>query len=83
VLMSLHNLYDRYLADVFGFTETHRYHFDAITDGLPERDVRMHLHDVEKAARDVMARMTICSQGESNPPTADQGSKGAFQTGSS
>ena len=57
VLMSLHNVYDRYLAEVFGFNETHRYHFDGITEGLPEREIGMHLNNVEKAAREVMARM--------------------------
>jgi NAD(P)H dehydrogenase (quinone) len=58
VLGSLRTVYDRYFSEVFGFTETHRYHFDGVVDGLPERDVAMHLHDVEKAAREVMSRMT-------------------------
>ena len=71
VLMSLHNIYDRYLAKVFGFTETHRHHFDGITDGLPEREVRMHLHNVEKAAREIMARMTVTSRDERRAPAAD------------
>lgn len=57
VLGSLRTVYDRYFADVFGFSETHRYHFDGVTDDIPERDVSMHLHEVEKAARDVMARL--------------------------
>ena len=57
VLGSLRTVYDRYLAEVFGFSETHRYHFDGVTAEIPEREVRMHLLDVEKAARDVMARM--------------------------
>jgi NAD(P)H dehydrogenase (quinone) len=57
VLGSLRTVFDRYLADVFGFTETHRYHFDGVTKDIPEREVRMHLLDVENAAREVMSRM--------------------------
>jgi NAD(P)H dehydrogenase (quinone) len=57
VLGSLRTIYDRYFADVFGFAETHRFHFDGITDALPEREVAIHLREVEKAARDVMSRM--------------------------
>jgi len=58
VLGSLRTVYDRYLTDVFGFAETARYHFDGVTADLPERDVRQHLHEVEKAAREVMGRLT-------------------------
>jgi NAD(P)H dehydrogenase (quinone) len=58
VLGSLRTVYDRYFADVFGFVETHRFHFDGVTDQIPEREIRMHLLEVEKAARDVMCRMT-------------------------
>jgi NAD(P)H dehydrogenase (quinone) len=57
VLGSLRTVYDRYLAEVFGFTETHRFHFDGVTADMPEREVRMHLGNAEKAAREVMARM--------------------------
>jgi NAD(P)H dehydrogenase (quinone) len=57
VLGSLRTVYDRYFADVFGFTETHRYHFDGVSEDVPEREIRMHLGEVEKAARDVMSRM--------------------------
>lgn len=57
VLGSLRTVYDRYLAEVFGFAETHRYHFDGVTADTPEREIRMHLLDVEKAAREVMGRM--------------------------
>lgn len=57
VLGSLRTVYDRYLAEVFGFTETHHHHFDGITEGLPEHDFRMHLHDAGKAANDVVSRM--------------------------
>ena len=57
VLGSLRTVYDRYFAEVFGFVETHSFHFDGVTDGLPERDVAMHLAQVEKAARDVVARI--------------------------
>jgi NAD(P)H dehydrogenase (quinone) len=57
VLGSLRTVYDRYFAEVFGFVETHRFHFDGVTDTVPEREIRMHLNMVEKAARDVMSRM--------------------------
>jgi NAD(P)H dehydrogenase (quinone) len=57
VLGSLRTVYDRYFADVFGFAETHRYHFDGVTADIPERELRMHLLDVEKAAREVMGRL--------------------------
>lgn len=57
VLGSLRTIYDRYFAEVFGFGETHRYHFDGVTEDIPERDIAMHLHAVENAAREVMARM--------------------------
>lgn len=57
VLGSLRTVYDRYLSEVFGFTEAHRYHFDGISDDLPEQEVRIRLNQAEKAAREVMARM--------------------------
>lgn len=57
VLNSLRTVYDRYFADVFGFAETHRFHFDGVTAEIPEREVRMHLGNVDKAAREVMACM--------------------------
>jgi NAD(P)H dehydrogenase (quinone) len=57
VLGSLRTVYDRYFSDVFGFVETHRFHFDGIVEDLPARDVAMHLHEVENAAREVMSRM--------------------------
>jgi NAD(P)H dehydrogenase (quinone) len=59
VLGSLRTVYDRYFADVFGFDETHRFHFDGVVEDLPERDVSMHLHAVEQAAREVMSRMVV------------------------
>ena len=57
VLGSLRTVYDRYFAEVFGFAETHSYHFDGVTDDIPERDFRMHLKDVEKAACEVLCRI--------------------------
>ena len=65
VLNSLRNVFDRYLAEVFGFSETARYHFDGIARDLPERDVRMHLKKVEAAANEVMSRMAL------TPPDRD------------
>ena len=57
VFGSLRTVYDRYFAEVFGFTETHRYHFDGVTADSSERDIRLHLHEVEKAANEVLSRM--------------------------
>ena len=57
VLGSLRTVYDRYFAEVFGFNETHRYHFDGVTADSSERDIRLHLHEVEKAANEVLSRM--------------------------
>jgi len=56
VMMSLRSVYDRYLAEVFGFVETARYHLDGIGPDLPERDAQQHLHTVTQAAREVMSR---------------------------
>ena len=65
VLGSLRTVYDRYFAEVFGFGETHRFHFDGVTENLPERDAAMHLHEVEKAANEVVSRMVAA------PPDRD------------
>lgn len=65
VLGSLRTIYDRYFSEVFGFAETHHYHFDGVVEDLPERDVAMHLHAVEQAAREVMSRMVL------TPPDRD------------
>jgi NAD(P)H dehydrogenase (quinone) len=65
VLNSLRTVYDRYFADVFGFAETHRYHFDGITAAMPKGEARMHLAKVEEAAREVMSRMVTA------PPDRD------------
>jgi NAD(P)H dehydrogenase (quinone) len=65
VLGSLRTVYDRYFAEVFGFGETHRFHFDGVTEHLPERDLSMHLREVENAAREVMSRMVA------GPPDRD------------
>ena len=65
VLGSLRNVFDRYLAEVFGLAESARYHFDGIARDLPERDVRMHLKQVENAADEVVSRMV------GSPPDRD------------
>lgn len=56
ILRSLRTVYDRYLADVFGFAETSNYHFDGVTPDIPEREVRQHLLEVDQIAHQVMAR---------------------------
>jgi NAD(P)H dehydrogenase (quinone) len=58
VLGSLRTVYDRYLAEVFNLSETHRYHFDGVVEGLPARDFNQHLFEVDHAAREVMARLS-------------------------
>jgi NAD(P)H dehydrogenase (quinone) len=65
VLGSLRNVFDRYLAEVFGFAETARYHFDGIARDLPDRDARMHLKQVENAACECLSRMGLA------PPDRD------------
>jgi NAD(P)H dehydrogenase (quinone) len=62
IVMSLRNLFDRYLGHVFGFSATQGYHFDGVTADIPERDVRMHLADVEKAAREVMSQIIMAQR---------------------
>ncbi len=62
VLGSLRTIYDRYFSDVFGFEETHRYHFDGVTDDIPKRDIAMHLNTAENGAREVMARMAVAER---------------------
>jgi NAD(P)H dehydrogenase (quinone) len=62
VLGSLRTVYDRYFSEVFGFEETHRYHFDGVIEDIPEREISMHLKEVEGAAREVMARMTVAAR---------------------
>lgn len=57
VLGSLRTVYDRYMADVFGFVETHGYHFDGVTAEISKQDFDRRLQDVEKAAGDVLTRM--------------------------
>lgn len=57
VLSSLRTVFDRYLSDVFGFTETARYHFDGVGPDMTEHDIGVHLAEVENAAQEVMARL--------------------------
>ncbi|MGZ5826250.1 MAG: NAD(P)H-dependent oxidoreductase [Croceibacterium sp.] len=69
VLGSLRNLFDRYLGEVFGLPETHHYHFDGVQPGLPERDYRFHLAEVDNAATEVLARI---GRGWSKNPNAGE-----------
>lgn len=72
VLNSLRTVYDRYLAEVFGFVETARYHYDGIVAELPEREFEQHMFEVAKAAREVMSRLTPTWQ----PPGETDQSRG-------
>ena len=65
MLGSLRTVYDRYMADVFGFIDTHRYHLDGVSSETPERELRMLLLRVENAANDVIARI------KGGPPDRD------------
>ena len=58
VFGSLRTVFDRYLLDVFGFAETARYHFDGVGPDMEEKDVRFHLAEAEKAAKEVMSRVS-------------------------
>src|SRR5690606_5290183 len=62
VLGSLRTGAARDSAEVFGVEQPHRYHFDGVTDEIPERDIAMHRKAVENAAREVMARMTVAAR---------------------
>lgn len=55
VMMSLQNLFDRYLADVFGLRATKHYHFDGVGPEAKPWEFGMHLKDVEEAARYVLS----------------------------
>jgi NAD(P)H dehydrogenase (quinone) len=68
VLGSLRNIFDRYIADVFAFDETHHYHFDGVRPGLPERDYLLHLAEVDEAAREVLARVGRTWSKDPNTP---------------
>lgn len=54
VMMSLQNLFDHYLADVFDLKATEHYHFDGVSPDAKRWEMSMHLNDVEKAARHVL-----------------------------
>lgn len=54
VMMSLQNLFDHYLADVFGLRATKHYHFDGVNAEAKAWEFGMHLKDVEEAARNVL-----------------------------
>jgi NAD(P)H dehydrogenase (quinone) len=69
VLGSLRNLFDRYLADVFGLSATHHYHFDGVQPGLPERDYAFHLADATNAAAEVLAGIALSRR--AMPPPVD------------
>ena len=59
VLMSVQNLFDRYLKEVFGLAGTQRHHFDGIAPDTPEREIRANLAEVEQAAREAMSHFVF------------------------
>jgi NAD(P)H dehydrogenase (quinone) len=69
VLGSLRNVFDRYMAEVFGLAETHHYHFDGVQPGLPERDYRFHLAKAGEAATEALGRI---GRGWSKDPNAGE-----------
>jgi NAD(P)H dehydrogenase (quinone) len=68
VLNSLQNLFERYLAAVFGFGETYHRHLDGVVGGLPGWEYRMLLQQVEELARNVMSELTAESCSLALPP---------------
>ena len=57
VMMSLRNLFERYLSEVFGLPESHSYHFDGITQEMDEQDAAFQLAKVDEAAKAVLAHV--------------------------
>jgi len=57
VMLSLRNLFERYLSEVFGLPETHSYHFDGITQEMDEKDAAFHLAQADEAAKAVLAHV--------------------------
>jgi NAD(P)H dehydrogenase (quinone) len=55
VMMSLRNLFERYLCEVFCLPESHSYHFDGITQDMDDKNAAYHLAQVDEAARAVLA----------------------------
>jgi NAD(P)H dehydrogenase (quinone) len=66
VMMSLRNLFERYLCEVFGLPESHSYHLDGITPDMDERDAAFHFARVDEAAKAVLAHVRCDWQKE--PP---------------
>jgi NAD(P)H dehydrogenase (quinone) len=66
VMMSLRNLFERYLGEVFGLPESHSYHFDGITPDMGERDAAFHFAKVEEAATAVLAH--VRGEWQKEPP---------------
>jgi NAD(P)H dehydrogenase (quinone) len=57
VMMSLRNLFERYLCEVFCLPESHSYHFDGITPDMDDKDAAFHFAKVDEAARAVLAHV--------------------------
>lgn len=55
VMMSLRNLFEQYLADIFGLARVDHVHLDGVIPGLPEREYRQLLQKVEDTAKAVIA----------------------------
>lgn len=62
VLMSMRNLFDRYLAEIFALGETEHVHFDGISDRLPEHEVQINLRDVEDMANEVVSEFAFSNR---------------------
>ncbi|WP_423141135.1 NAD(P)H-dependent oxidoreductase [Parablastomonas sp. CN1-191] len=68
-LTSLRNLFETYLRTVFGFSATSHLHLDGVVPGLPPREYRMLLKQVDDCAFHVMADIADarCPQGVEVP----------------
>jgi NAD(P)H dehydrogenase (quinone) len=70
VIMSVRNLFERYLADIFAMRGTEHFHFDGVIDPLADLDARIHLHDVGEAAKRVMGRLVRDGREKREPAAA-------------
>ena len=71
IMMSMRNLFDRYLAEIFSLHETRQFHFDGVRDGMKDWEVGMHLRNVEEAAQEVLQSLhsqPIAPRVEDPPP---------------
>ena len=67
VLLSLRNLFEQYLADIFDMTAVDHVHLDGVIPGLPDLEYRQLLLQVEDVAKAVMANHQVALRVPPNP----------------